>query len=271
MATFLNLGNFLNPKVFDYYPKWSRKSLDVAVDDLFERNGKLKQQVWEGYFESYTKIVWNCRGYQEIIAKASSALPSTGTILDVGCGSGNFVIGLKLAEEARRFIGIDNSTKGLQLARARAKAELISFHGIQANLIDLKLENILPSKIQACIMNNVLYTIVKKTDKRHLLSEIFNALPQGGILVLNDPDKRVSEEKHMEAFINHVISDVRSKHGISDRELAVFAETNRRGLSKAILSSENGIEDMVKEIGFKLLHQDKTYYDYCNFFVLQKT
>ncbi len=92
-----------------------------------------------------------------------------------------------------------------------------------------------------------------------------------GILVLNDPDKIVSEEKHMEAFINHVISDVRAKHGISDRELAVFAETNRRGLSKAILSSENGIECLVKEIGFKLLHPDKTYYDYCNFFVLQKT
>lgn len=73
--------------------------------------------------------------YDKWLAYTKANLPSGGSLLELGCGSGR--LALKLAEDGFEVTGLDKSTDMLALARKRQEEAGQDLHLIQGDMLDL--------------------------------------------------------------------------------------------------------------------------------------
>jgi 2-polyprenyl-3-methyl-5-hydroxy-6-metoxy-1,4-benzoquinol methylase len=113
----------------------------------------------------------------------SRHLPTTGTILDVGCGYGYVANYLSLESSGRQVVGNDIATDRLQVAqRTVGNRRNITF--VLSDSRNLKLGG-LDGVILADVLHHIPYA-----DQEQILADLFDKLKPGGVLVMRETDKK---------------------------------------------------------------------------------
>jgi SAM-dependent methyltransferase len=74
---------------------------------------------YDDYAATYAHTRWAVPWILEPLRRAAGRTPSGATIVEIGCGTGNYVVALAAAVPGRVYKGFDLSTGMLQVARAR--------------------------------------------------------------------------------------------------------------------------------------------------------
>jgi ubiquinone/menaquinone biosynthesis C-methylase UbiE len=132
-----------------------------------------------GNIDPVNKIFWSLN--RDLILKFASENSSKGErILDIGCGTGEYLI--KLAKEGKNGYGIDPLREtSLLKARDEMKIEGVSFPLIQA------FGEKLPFKTRSFDMVLCISTLQHVRDQRATLNEIRRVLGKNGRLVVSVP------------------------------------------------------------------------------------
>lgn len=112
--------------------------------------------------------------------RVSAALPRGGTVVDVGCGTGTFAIGLAVARPDANVVGIDGDPEILARARAKPGAEAVEWREGLAGALPLP-----DASADAVTISLVLHHLLAE-QKREALAEIRRVLKPGGSFQVAD-------------------------------------------------------------------------------------
>lgn len=115
------------------------------------------------------------------IERIERAVPSTGTVYDIGCGIGLLSNLMSLRSPSRTVVGVDLSEEKIGIARKSAgEGRNISFENTDA--VKLRMDS--PAAVTIC---DTLHHI-PKSSQESLLKYVHKVLVDGGTLVLQDID-----------------------------------------------------------------------------------
>jgi ubiquinone/menaquinone biosynthesis C-methylase UbiE len=121
----------------------------------------------------------------------SIALEPGMTVLDLGCGAGNYTLAMakRLQEPGGRIIAVDLWQEGLALLRQTAQS--IDSLPIEIHAADIRGElPVADSSVDLCLMATVLHDLVHESDDASFLSEINRVLKSGGRLAVAEFKKK---------------------------------------------------------------------------------
>lgn len=142
----------------------------------------------EGFARAIAESTW---GLQVVTAKKllpsldglSAALQAGGTVLEVGCGTANFLVQLARTFPTARAIGVDIDPSGLEVARGRIRdAGLEGRIELRAGRVGDVVE---AGSVQACVMIEVLHEIARPI-RPAVVAEAARALEPGGWMLIVD-------------------------------------------------------------------------------------
>lgn len=130
--------------------------------------------IYDGITEEYVHTFWNDRTDAPWLDALVELLPSNGTVLDVGCGPGNF--SAYLSQKGLRLHGIDISCRMIETAR-----QLVPGH-----LFDVADCRRIPSPDENYHGVLAAYSLLHLTREGAIASlhEVFRVLRSGGTLAL---------------------------------------------------------------------------------------
>ena len=153
---------------------------------LPERHGLAHLNMWNVYSYVYDLLPRYFRSYQKLLADVISAVetntPKGGNVLDSGCGTGNFSVGLGLRDY--KVVGIDISPAMLE--RARLKKKKAGLQNVEFKEWDI--EKGLPLYPDAnfdCVISvHALYTL---REPETAIREYLRVLKPTGHLIMAEP------------------------------------------------------------------------------------
>jgi uncharacterized protein len=114
-------------------------------------------------------------------------IPSTGKILDIGCGYGFISYMLKLAGEDRTITGVDYDPEKIAVAKnGFLKNEKIEFICSDINTFPIECHD-------AFLFSDVLHYLTEK-DQENLLKRCIENLNPGGIILIRDADNKKTKK-----------------------------------------------------------------------------
>jgi ubiquinone/menaquinone biosynthesis C-methylase UbiE len=112
--------------------------------------------------------------------RVSAALPSGGAVVDVGCGTGTFAIGLAAGRPDAKVIGIDGDPEILARARTKSGADPVEWRDGLAGELPLP-----DGSADVMTMSLVLHHLLPG-QKREAMTEIRRVLRPGGSFQIAD-------------------------------------------------------------------------------------
>ena len=197
--------------------------------------------------------------YQEIqkiiLDLVSHKLPEHGRIYDLGCSTGNTLLGIASWLEKRgreaELIGVDQS---LPLIR-RCRRKLSSYRCciIHRNILD-----ILPNRSHFTILNYTLQ-FVPLEDRPRLLQRIYNGLYPGGMVFISE---KIRTENELDTLITNLYQDFKKRNGYSELEIS----QKRDALEKVLipLSVEENLRAL-RARGFSQVSMLFRWYNFASF------
>ncbi|MGX3044600.1 carboxy-S-adenosyl-L-methionine synthase CmoA [Helicobacter sp. T3_23-1056] len=169
--------------------------------------------------------------------KSSKNLPR---IYDIGCSTGNMLLGLFARTDAE-FIGIDSSSAMIENATLKAKAYGAKICFICADCTKLEYQ-----KAQ-CFITNYTLQFIRPPKRVDFLSKIYDALESGGILILSE--KMTSPNATLEAQMIEYYHSYKAKNGYTKNEI----NAKREALENVLVpySLQENIA-LLCEAGFRL-------------------
>lgn len=130
---------------------------------------------WDRLAEDYAaKPVDDPESFDRKTAITTTHLTSDSVVLDVGCGTGSFV--LRLAPHAHHVHGVDISGEMLRIARTKAEGvDNVTFH--QGTLADVPLEG---ASLQGVCAYSILHLV---DDLPGTLAAVYDLLEPGGFFI----------------------------------------------------------------------------------------
>jgi SAM-dependent methyltransferase len=107
-----------------------------------------------------------------------------GAVLDIGCGSGGLIAPLRDAfgGVSSSYVGLDLSTRALDMAAERARAEVSGSDGFMVELVQGSFDEYEPrASFDAIVFSESLYYA---PDPRYTVQRFLGALRDGGIVVV---------------------------------------------------------------------------------------
>ncbi len=140
-------------------------------------------------YQLYGKASFFTKAYIRIkfkihpLIKLESYVPESGKILDLGCGIGIFSNLMQLASPDRAIQGIDIDNEKIFLAQSTlGNRRNISF--------DLNsIQNMSGVGYDTIVISDILY-LIPFAQQEIILKRYFDELPQGGLLLIKEVDKR---------------------------------------------------------------------------------
>jgi ubiquinone/menaquinone biosynthesis C-methylase UbiE len=112
------------------------------------------------------------------------------TVLDLGCGAGNYTLAMaKQLKAPGRIIAVDLWQEGL--ASLRQSAQSIDTVPIEIHMADIRRKlPIADDSVDLCLMATVLHDLVHESDDTTFLGEISRVLKSGGVLAIAEFKKQ---------------------------------------------------------------------------------
>ena len=185
--------------------------------------------------------------YREVIQITASAalkfLPENGTVLDIGCSTGNTLlfIAKTLSDKNVKLIGIDPSES--MLKKAEEKSSVFTYsHDIEFQMGDAE-----SCELPDCDMIIMNYTLqfIPVSKRKDVIKRMYKALKPGGVLILSE--KLRQEDQDVEDFNTETYEAFKAGNGYSYLEIA-----NKRQALENILvpGSLTGNLSLLNESGF---------------------
>lgn len=105
-------------------------------------------------------------------------LKGGGKIIDLGCGNGRFAAFIDLKGLKNSYLGIDNSTKLIEIARKKHPKH----HFIEGNQLNIPVEN---SSTDVIVNIRAFHHLPSKKTRVQALSEMRRVLKKDGILIIS--------------------------------------------------------------------------------------
>ena len=139
--------------------------------------------VYEKYAKYYD-LIYSSINFNSEIDEISSFLmfenPSTKAILDIGCGTGNYLIGL--TKKGYHVDGIDSSPAMVEVARFKIISENIQSNIILEDMVEYSFKRSYDAAI--CLFGSLDY-LYEDSKVKELLERIDHYLSKGGIFILD--------------------------------------------------------------------------------------
>jgi len=184
-----------NPTHPRYLGGYVRLGTEVAAEDFRRsvsalRTGEVKpfQGRGDDFAQAVAESTW---GLQVVTVKKilpaleglAARLEADGTVLEIGCGTGNLLVQLAKAFPRARVVGVDIDADSLALARNRIdKAGFAERAQVRQGSVGA---TVTPSTVDAAVMVEVLHEIAPKI-RPSVISECAAALKPGGWLLIVD-------------------------------------------------------------------------------------
>ena len=181
---------------------------DKTIVEL--RNGLLKRTMWKIYIKSLDEILQNN--------------PEINSVVDVGCGMGNFTYELTTRQKFERIVGLDFLRETFNLALDNPKIfKDIDF--IEGNILFMPFEN-RSFDVSFCL--NVIHHI-HRDDFKKAMKEL----------------TRITDK--------YLVLEIRNKKNIFDFWYNRFILSNFYRELPLYISSASEVDGLLKDLGFKLL------------------
>ncbi len=210
------------------------------------------------YFKAYDILIGECFPYKHLLKTILKELniKRQDKVLDVGCGTGNFLKILK-ATRVEKITGIDNSEFALEFCKQKVP---------EARLLKLDIRKPLPfqnNEFDKIVVINVLYLLTKK-ERGEILKELYRVLKNNGKIAVVNPKRG---GKNVKIFLDDVRETIKRygflKGGLRFlRSLKTFSFMFLPYIKKVspknfLLPQEQ--EKMLKSCGFKILKTNSIY------------
>jgi len=161
--------------------------------------------------EDWEKLKREIIGDANIEDFIGEALPASGTIVDLGCGTGDLL--MSLTAKAQRVIGVEKSPRMLETARKR----FLNFNShIDLRIGELEYLPVRDGEADAAVINMVLHHLV---DPQKALREVHRILKSGDAFVIVDLVSHQMEnmrERYGDRWLGFSTDDIHSWLGIYD-------------------------------------------------------
>ena len=143
----------------------------------------------------YLRLRWRLCPFEKI----SEYIPKKGTILDVGCGYGMLSNLLAIDSKDRNVVGIDLSESRIKVAKSSVKDRKNVFFKVM-DVKEFKLK-----ECKGAVMSDFLHHIPYEIQE-NTIREIYQKLDKGGILIIQDVDKRPRLKFFFVYFLDHILN-----------------------------------------------------------------
>jgi len=227
-------------------------------DEVFKHKlEEIKQFVFdEKVANAFDDMISRSVPRYEDVTKATSKLAKKvcragGTVLDLGCSTGNSLLTIAREIEGLRLVGIDNSAPMLKLARKKAESQGQTLELIEGDLLELAL----PS----CDLAILNYTLqfIPLVGRAEFLGRVFQALNPGGALIITE--KLASDGPHIGAILTDLYYDLKRENHYSELEISQKREALENFLIPLTLEANL---TLLRESGF---HEVELYLKWINF------
>jgi ubiquinone/menaquinone biosynthesis C-methylase UbiE/N-acyl-L-homoserine lactone synthetase len=199
---------------------------DDAVEDLTHKRARfIGLNMWNIYARVYDFLPRYFRPYQRLLADVISAVESNtlkgGRVLDSGCGTGNFSVGLGLRDY--NVEGIDISTAMLQRARLKAKRAGLANVEFKEWDIERGLTCYPDATFDSVISVHTLYTL---RNPEAAIREYFRVLKPSGHFIMAEPRSPIRiipivKEIYREGGLKELVKLVVTQSGVSACNLLI--------------------------------------------------
>lgn len=151
---------------------------------------------WEEYFDECFLLVEGVKP-KEVNERSVDfienvfQLPKDGRILDLGCGYGR--IAIELAKRGYQVVGLDRSSKLLQMARELAQQENIEIELVEADMREIKYRD----EFDGVLSWDTSFGYFSDQENERVLKLIARALKPGGKLLLDLHHRDAYIRKHL--------------------------------------------------------------------------
>jgi tRNA (cmo5U34)-methyltransferase len=206
------------------------------------------------------------REQQRMICSLGRSLWRAGTVLyDLGCSTGNTLIGLSRELPAARIVGYDNSAPMLERARRNLATNRLEDRielrqaDLNGQLSDLSLES--AGIVTLC------WTLqfVRPLRRDNLIRWIYQALADEGALIVTE--KILTGNGHVNRFFIDLYYEYKRQHGYSDLEIARKREALENVLVPYRLD-EN--VDLFRRNGFEIVETFFQWFNFAGFLCVKK-
>ena len=164
-------------------------------------------------------------------------------VYDLGCSTGNGVLGLAEAAPGKdlRFIGIDSSEAMLERARENARAFRFgsSVQFLEGDITDFPLETC------GAVLCNYTVQFIRPLKRKSFIASVCRALRPGGVLLL--AEKTVSQDPELNRLFIDQGFAYKKSHGYSDLEISRKREALENVLIPFSIEENTA---MLREAGF---------------------
>jgi SAM-dependent methyltransferase len=165
-------------------------------------------------------------GYLFHSAQICTAIAGCGTVVDLGCGTGEQLLQVAELNPATRFVGVDRSQSMLDVAAARARErQLDNVEFLRAELADLR--DLQTASVDAVVSTMTLHHLPDTGAAAACLDEMRRILRPGGAVYIEDFG-RLRSAKSIDYFV------LRSDAGAPD----AFSSLYRASLHAAFAAAE---------------------------------
>jgi ubiquinone/menaquinone biosynthesis C-methylase UbiE/N-acyl-L-homoserine lactone synthetase len=180
---------------------------DLVKDLSHERAGFIGLNMWNIYAHVYDFLPRYFKPYQRLLADVISAVesntPKGGRVLDSGCGTGNFSLGLGL--RGYKVEGIDISHAMLQ--RARLKKKKLGLGNIELKEWDIeKGLDLYPDATFDCVIS--VHTLYALRNPGAAISEYLRVLKPSGHFIMAEPQSPIK--------VIPIVKETYSEGGLTD-------------------------------------------------------
>ncbi len=164
-------------------------------------------------------------------------------VYDLGCSTGETAKNILKFNQKRKikfkYIGIDNSSQMIKLAKKKIKNKNIQFKTGDINKITFK-------KNSDLFISLLTFPFLKLDERRKLLKKIYNSLKIGGALIC--VDKIYSENPLVQDIFNQIYFDSKIENKLTTSQILNKAKTLRGSMN---LYQQTELIKFCQDAGFK--------------------
>lgn len=219
---------------------------------------------WNAYARQYDTMVEYNPAYQQLLKKTrqvAQRLKVDGTILDLGCGTGNFTLEFAESQPNANVIGLDLNEASLRILTEKAIKR--GCKNVQVRLADMEQESFPSASLAGAVMVHSLYFAKRPAE---LLIRLGSAIRPGGFLFISDIGRELKVASWAVFIFWHSALRVGPLNTLRLFRQNPEVRKSNQELQRAQRAGELFLhtlpilEDMVLKAGFEILEKSNRFY-----------